>query len=302
VTRLISICVLGLWAGGTLLLSEMTWFRQLPLAERLRPFVVGGLRHSSSSGAFAKRSFKDVLSPLATHMGARISRGLGIGEELSARLERVHASQTIAEFRARQVGAATGALTASALVCLIAGPPAPLALLLLVGGPLLVFAWIEQKLASAARDHQRRVFIELPVVAEQLGMLLSSGYSMTGALSRLAVRGDGACALDLRRLVGRIGQGVSPEDGLREWARTVEVPELHQLVTILLLHHDAGDLGDLISQEARSIRREAQRWLIERIERRNEQVWIPVTIATLVPGVIFLAVPFVDALGSFEAL
>lgn len=301
-TRLVSVFALGLWAGGTLLLSEMTWFRRLPLAERLRPFVVGGLRNSNSSGALTKRTFKDVLAPLATHMGARISRGLGIGEEISARLERIHAPQTVAEFRARQVGASTAGLTASALVCLMTGPPAPLALLLLVGGPLLVFAWIEQKLASAARDHQRRVFIELPVVAEQLGMLLSSGYSMTGALSRLAERGDGACALDLRRLVGRISQGVSPEDGLREWASTVEVPELHQLVTILLLHHDAGDLGDLISQEARSIRREAQRWLIERIERRNEQVWIPVTVATLVPGVIFLAVPFVDALGSFEAL
>ena len=50
------------------------------------------------------------------------------------------------------------------------------------------------------------------------------------------------------------------------------------------------------------MRRESQRRLLERIERRNEQVWIPVTVATLVPGVIFLAIPFVDALHSFGAL
>ena len=121
-TRLISVCALGLWAGGTLLLSEMAWFRRLPLAQRLRPFVVGGLRHSNSSGALTNRSFKDLLVPLATHMGARISRGLGVGEELSTRLERVHSPQTIAEFRARQIGASIAALTASALVSLITGP------------------------------------------------------------------------------------------------------------------------------------------------------------------------------------
>jgi hypothetical protein len=28
-------------------------------------------------------------------------------------------------------------------------------------------------------------------------------------------------------------------------------------------------------------------------------VWIPVTVAALVPGVIFLAVPFIDALSLF---
>ena len=42
------------------------------------------------------------------------------------------------------------------------------------------------------------------------------------------------------------------------------------------------------------------RELIETIERRGQQVWIPVTVAALVPGVIFLAVPFVEALRLFS--
>ena len=41
--------------------------------------------------------------------------------------------------------------------------------------------------------------------------------------------------------------------------------------------------------------------LIETIERRGQQVWIPVTVATLVPGVIFLAVPFVEAMRLFTS-
>ena len=63
----------------------------------------------------------------------------------------------------------------------------------------------------------------------------------------------------------------------------------------------SSDLGRLISEEARSIRKDTQRRLIETAERRAQQVWIPVTVAALVPGVIFLAVPFMEALRLFAA-
>ena len=74
----------------------------------------------------------------------------------------------------------------------------------------------------------------------------------------------------------------------------------HYLGELLALNREAGDLGRLIAEEARSIRREVQRELIEVIERRGQQVWIPVTVATLVPGVLFLAVPFVEGLRLFS--
>ena len=43
------------------------------------------------------------------------------------------------------------------------------------------------------------------------------------------------------------------------------------------------------------------RELVEAIERRGQQVWIPVTVATLVPGVLLLAVPFVEAMRLFTS-
>jgi tight adherence protein C len=49
------------------------------------------------------------------------------------------------------------------------------------------------------------------------------------------------------------------------------------------------------------VRREVQRELIEAVERRGQQVWIPVTVATLVPGVLLMAVPFIEALRLFTA-
>ena len=77
------------------------------------------------------------------------------------------------------------------------------------------------------------------------------------------------------------------------------MPAVERLVQVLALNRQAGDLGRLISEEARAIRRDVQRELVERIERREQQVWIPVTVATLVPGVIFMAVPFIEAMRLF---
>ena len=301
-SRLLALSILGLWLGATLLLSELRWFRRLPLSERLEPFLPGGLRSRARTGGFANRSFKDVLSPVATSLGGRIARLFGVSEELAMRLQRVGDTTSVAEFRTQQVGWSAAALAATTAVLLALAPPLPLAILVVGATPLIVFLVLEQRLARLSERHQQTVFLELPVVAEQMGMLLSSGFSLSGTLDRVAQRSGGATAADLRRVVARISQGVAPEDALREWARVLDVDEVHQLVTILVLHHDAGDLGSLISQESRSARRENQRRLIERIERRSEQVWIPVTVATLLPGVVFLAIPFVDALGSFGAL
>lgn len=301
-TRLAAVSLIALWLGATMVLSELRWFRRLPLLERLRPFEPGGLRRTGGSSSFANRSFGDVLVPLATGIGERISSGFGVTEELALRLERVHSSEDVSAFRTNQVAWAIGSLGAATLLLFAIRPPAPVALVVLVAAPLVAFLSIEQRLALISERHQERLFLELPIITEQLGMLLSSGYSINGALTRVAERGEGACAKDLRRLTARIRHGVATDQALREWARVADVAALHQLISVLSLHKEAGDLGQLISTEARSMRREAQRQLIEQIERRNQQVWIPVTVATLVPGVIFLAVPFTNALSDFGAI
>ncbi len=130
-------------------------------------------------------------------------------------------------------------------------------------------------------------------------MLLGSGYSLGSALNRLARRGDGACATDLALVCGRMRQGLTDIDALREWAALADVDALSRLVTILAMNREGGDLARLISEEARTIRQDAQRELVETIERRGQQVWIPVTVATLVPGVLFIVVPFIEAMRLF---
>jgi tight adherence protein C len=298
--RLLAVSGLALFAGSTLLLSELRWFRRRPLTDRLAPYVPGGAGARRRGAVLSAASFAEVVAPLARAIGERVAHAFGVSEALAVRLERVHSPLDVTAFRVRQLAWSAAGLILAGVVAAglgLAGVPAFVVVLV---GPVLAFLVVEQRLATASAAWQRRIFLELPVVAEQLGMLIGAGYSLSGALARLAARGTGACGADLVRVSGRIRQGLSEVEALREWAVVADVDALRRLVTVLSLNRQAGDLGRLISDEARSIRREVHRELIETIERRSQQVWIPVTVAALVPGVIFLAVPFIEALRLFS--
>lgn len=289
------------FAGATLLLGEVRWFRRRGLVDRLAPYVPGGAGAGGDGSLVRASSFRQVIGPLARSVGERVARAFGVTEALAVRLERVHSPLDATGFRVRQLGwTAVGLVAGTLLAGVLPLPlPGPMALLFVAGGPLLAFLVVEQRLAAESDRWKRRIFLELPVVAEQLGMLLGAGYSLGAALARLAERGQGACGRDLRRVRGRVRQGLGEVEALGEWAAVAEVDALHRLVGVLALNRQAGDLGRLIGEEARAARRDVHRQLVETIERRAQQVWIPVTVATLVPGVIFLSVPFVEALRLF---
>ena len=299
-TRVVVLSGVSLWAGTTLLLSRLRWFSRRPLADRLRPYVASGMTDQPRAGVMSMESFRDVIGPLSRHLGERLARLFGVSEELAIRLERVHSPLDVTTFRVRQVGWSLGGLAGGAAVAVALRPPPAVTLLFLLGGPILAFLVLEQLLAQASSMWQRRIFLELPVISEQLGMLLAAGYSLGAALNRVAARGNGACARDLARACGRMRQGLTEIEALREWATVARVDALDRLVAVLALNREAGDLGRLTSDEARSIRRDVQRQLVETMERRAQQVWVPVTVATLVPGVIFLAIPFIEAMRLFS--
>ena len=299
--RLAVLTGLVLWVGVALVLSDLRWFARRPLADRLRSYAIDAPPSPRSSGMLSVESFNEVVGPLSRALGERVARLFGVTEQLGVRLERIHSSYDVTGFRTRQVGTATASLAAAALFTVVGQPGVVVSLLLLVGAPLLAFLALEQQVSVKSAAWQRRIFLELPVVSEQLAMLLSAGYSLGGALNRLAERGNGAVAEDLRRVMSRVRQGLTETAALREWAALARVDALDRLIPVLALNSEAADLGRLISDEARAVRRDVQRELVETIERRGQQVWIPVTVATLIPGVIFLSIPFIEALRLFSS-
>ncbi|HSH62305.1 MAG TPA: type II secretion system F family protein [Acidimicrobiales bacterium] len=298
--RLFVLSGMVLWVGATLLLSQLRWFARPPLVARLRPYTSGSSPGRVHSGPFSVESFRQVVGPLSFAVGERVARLFGVSEELAVRLERIHSPLDVTAFRVRQVGWSVVGIAVAALASFSLRLPGLLVVLALVGAPVLAFLILEQKVASASARWQRRLFLELPVLSEQLAMLLSAGFSLGAALNRLAARGQGVCSRDLQRVTRRMLQGLSELQALREWAAVARVDALDRLVPVLALDRGASDLGRLVSGEARAIRKDVQRELVETMERREQKVWIPVTVATLVPGVIFLCIPFIEALRMFS--
>lgn len=295
-------CGLALWAGATLLLSELRWFSRPTMAERLRPYSPGGTgQRRRTTGTLSVATFRDVVGPLSRALGERVAGLFGVTEDLTTRLTRIHSPLDATAFRVRQLGWSGAGFAAGSMLAVAAPPPVPIAALFVAGGPLLAFLVVEQQVASASERWQRRLVVELPVVAEQLAMLLSAGYSLGAALNRVAARGRGAAAADLTRVCTRLRQGLSETEALREWAAVADVEALNRLLPVLALNRESSDLGRLLSEEARAIRRDLHRRLLETAERRGQQVWIPVTVAALVPGVVFIAIPFFEALRLFSS-
>ena len=286
------------WIGATLLFAQSTRVSRPALVERLRPYSPGAAGTSRSNGLFSVESIREVIGPLARECGDRVAALFGVTEALSLRLRRIHSDRDVTTFRVRQLAGSGAALVLAALLAGL-GAPAPLAILMLGGAALLAFLVPEQRLARASERWQRDLALELPVVSEQLAMLLNAGYSLGAALARVSERGRGCAARDLTDVVNRVRYGLSENDALREWAAVARVDAVDRLVGVLALHAESADLGRLVSSEAQQARRDLQRRTIETIERRSQQVWVPVTVATLVPGTILLAVPFLSALRMF---
>ena len=300
--RALAASIVLLWTGGTLVLSQLRWFNRRPLAARLRPYGPGGIASTPDDGeVLSVSSFRDVVGPAITEPAARLSTLLGVQEDAATRLRRIHSAEGLTELRVRQVGWMAAGAALGALLTATSRPPLGIAILFMAGAPLLAFLLVEQQLIAASDRWKRRVFLELPIVSEQLGMLLGAGYSLGGALNRLAARSAGVCGRDLAAVCGRIRQGLTEVEALREWSDRADVDALDRLVGVLALNRETGDLGRLVAEEARSIRRDVHRELLAEIERRSQQVWIPVTVATLLPGAVLLAIPFIEALRLFSS-
>lgn len=292
---------LVLWAGATLVLAEVRWFTRPSLVDRLRPYVAGAMSGATQTAApLSVESFRELALPLAQAVGSRLARAFGVQEDAAARLARIHSPLDVSAFRMRQLGYAVVAVAGATGVAVWLHLAPGVAAVVVASAPLLAFLVPEQQLVAASERWQRQLLLELPVVGEQLAMLTGAGYSLGAAVQRVAARGTGVCARDLRRAVGRVRQGVPVDAALREWAAVARVPALDRLVAVLALDRETGDLGRLLSEEARAIRQEVQRQAVATMERRAQQVWVPVTVATLVPGVIFLSIPFVEALRLFS--
>ena len=278
------------WAGMAMAMETIPWFRTQSLHRRLTPYRPDVTGLGLPQPHFLESLFDRFADQAAGALGAR--KGLG------RRLLRAGLSTDPSTYRSQRFTASLLATLSAAAISLALTPGWVIGIASTLSAGLAIVVCDEARLVFLANGRAQQVNGELPIVAEQLGMLLSAGFSLPAALQRLSKRGNGIVAEGLGEVVRRIRQGESELSALSEWADLSDVEGARRLVRVLTLHRQAGDLGLLISDEARSIRDEHHRTLLESISRRGQLVWIPVTVATLVPGLVVLAVPFASAVGQ----
>lgn len=294
-TVIYAVAALLVATGSLMLLQSAPWFRRQPLTARIRPYLGSTTQPTRTSSGTV---LKSTLLPIIVDIGAFITKALGVEHDLGERLRVIHATDSAQEFRWKQFMRALLSMLAGAALSVVMSFSALFSLLVIVGFAALSFLRDEQKVSTALERHQRQLDAELPVVIEQLATLLRAGYSLPAALDRVSQRGTGVAAHDIQNVLKRINHGLTENEALQEWSRSTNVEAVRRLTAVLTMHQETSDIGNLVSQEARAAREESHRRLIEFIEKRAQLVWIPVTVATLVPGLIFLAVPFISAMNQ----
>ncbi len=292
---LLEAACLGL--GTAMVIGSTRLGRQARLADRLLAYLPARRGPALSREA----GFGELWRWAAARAANRLAVAIGFDEELPHRLARLHIQADPTAFRIRELVWSAGALGACSVLSSLPRMSPLLAAVLAMAGGITAFIAQEQRLTKKIKDRQDRVFYELPVVEEHLAMLLGAGFSLGAAIARIAARTRGAISEDLAMVRARILHGISESKALEEWAELAGVEGVVRLVAILRLHQEAADLARLVSEEAKAQRREVQRAITEVMERRAQQVWIPVTVSALVPGVVFLLVPFIAALHAFAA-
>lgn len=295
-----TLAAVAAWFGLALVIDGTRWGARRRLAERLRPYSLGAMgRVSRPPPTHGLAELREIVQPLLVRVTEAAAKVGGSSTPLETRLRQVHAPVSPTDFRLRQASwmVVAGGIGVAGGIVVVA--PAAVIAGMGVAAALLGFLLVEQQLAAAAARRQTLIRRELPIVAEQLGMLTAAGYGLVRAIERIALRSSGATSQDLRVIVGRVSQGVDVHRALREWADRVQVDAVFRLVAVLDLEKVSGDLPPLIAAEARALRRDLHRDLLADLERRAQQVWIPVTVATLLPGALLIGVPFSAALSGF---
>lgn len=281
--------------GGTLVAGALPWGSRPRLVDRLGGHLLAADR-DLRPGPWAQG-----LATLALVLDGPLGRLTARTEPLEVRLRRQGHPLDADGFRRRQLGHAVLALGLAALTVASGRWPVPAGALVVVvlSAPVAVVVAHDQALGRADRRRRDRIDQELPVVAEQLAVRLDAGRSLAVALAETAAHGCGEVAADLRRLTARLDRGTPLDEALRSWADDAGAPGVRRLVAVLVLADGTPDLAALVDQEAQALRDDAHRELLARLERRAQQVWVPVTVATLLPGSLLLLVPFLDALRLF---
>ena len=167
------------------------------------------------------------------------------------------------------------------------------ALVLLAPIAALICALLfDAHLSRAARARVAQIEEELPTVLEFLALCLSAGEGILDSLRRVGEVGAGELTGELRGVVLAVSTGSSLSGALSRLAARLEVPALSRAVDQVVAAIDRGaPLADVLHAQALDAREDAKRSLIEQAGRKEIWMLFPLVFLILPLSILFAVFP-----------
>lgn len=228
----------------------------------------------------------------------RLVESLGsTGESVQRRLRLAGKPGELAAFRLQQVA---WALACAGLASLAGASGrasgGPLAVLVVLG-TLAGAVGRDQLLTARAGARQRRLDQQVPDACDLMALAVRAGESVPGAIERTAAVSRSDLAGELREVLEEIRRGSSTTQALAQLADGVEAPALRRLCATLVSAIERGSpLAAVLHAQARDIREDARRRLLEEGGKREIGMLVPVVFLILPITVLFALYPGMFAL------
>lgn len=294
--------------GAWLIVSCIPIMRRPLLMHRVAPYVQSvspGARELLSRRAVNPlQVFTTATGPVTKPLRAVFGRIAGGSEITATRLRQSRMELTVQQLRSRQLlfalaGGAVGTIAGVMLAAAGAQSMLPVALGLV--SAVLALATTDWLLQRRAKRRLSQISAELPTVLEFLSLSLSAGEPLGDALRRVADRGRGEFAVELRDVMREHATGVPLSDALGRLERELAHPPVTRLIEQLRGAIERGaPLAAVLQAQAGDVRDEAKRALLESAGRKEISMLVPLvfgllpaTIAfALWPGIYILQVGF----------
>lgn len=286
----------GLWS----LVSMAPRLSRPRLIDRVAPYI---LDVSGAARAFVGRRAVDpipVLGSLAAPiLGALtrfLARLLGGADAIERRLRQAGLTQTVYEFRFRQLVWALTALAAGALFVLFAPAARSLPLPLQLLSPLLAGVGgalgRDVLLQRAAARRLARMSSELPTILEFLTLSLSAGEGILDSIRRVSRTSSGELSQEFAGVITEVHSGVPIGVALQALSRSIQLPEVTRFVDQVTGALDRGSpLAEVLRAQAQDSRDQTKRSLLEMAGKKEVAMLVPLVFLILPMTVLFAVFP-----------
>ncbi len=165
--------------------------------------------------------------------------------------------------------------------------------------PLVAVAEAASKIRNELRQ---RVEIEanLPLEIEKLALYLGSGLSLNSSFYRLAKTSSTETRAVFIFIAQGLQSGLPVGEVLEECYLRFPTDSIRRITNLLAGGASGGDLVRVTREEAANQRGVRHLNALAKMEKVTQSVWIPITIAALLPGIAIVFIPFFSILTSLK--